>query len=239
MRITAGTFAAGIADVSINTRNGRIARLPSDLRQQLNRRLEGGEPAEDVLAWLNAQPAGQPNPTAESADPAFAIKDLADWQETGHCDWRVHAEAREQASQLHAEVAELKQAGEAPLTDALAQFLAAQYVLATRAALRQAAGEPLPLPTLRVLCADVVSLRRGDHQSQRLRLERERLVLAQRDFELRQSSKIHLALDALCQEIKGNPAARAAFENLQNLVEPESSARLQSDSIRPNPTESD
>lgn len=221
------------------TRNGRIARLPSDLRQQLNRRLESDEPAAGVLAWLNAQPAEQPNPTAESGPPAFALKDLAEWQATGFCDWRIQAEAREQASQLHAEVAELKQAGEEPLSDALAQFLAAQYVLATRAAIRQAAGEPLPLSTLRVLCADVVSLRRGDHQVERLRLERDRLVLEERDFELRQSSKIHLALDALCQEIKGNPAARAAFENLQNLVEPEPSARLQSDSIRPNPTESD
>lgn len=215
------------------TRYGRIARLPSGLRQQLNRRLESGEPTAGVLAWLNAQPG------AQLAPPAFALEDLAKWQATGYCDWRVHAEAREQASQLHAEVAELKQAGEAPLTDALAQFLAAQYVLATRTALRQASGEPLPLPTLRVLCADVVSLRRGDHQVERLRLERERLALAEREFELRQSSKIHLALDALCQEIKGNPAALAAFENLENLLEPEPSAQLQFDSIRPNPTRSD
>ena len=45
--------------------------------------------------------------------------------------------------QLSADVAELKPAGEGALTDTLAQFLSAQYVVAAKAAVRQARGKPL------------------------------------------------------------------------------------------------
>ena len=84
------------------------------------------------------------------------------------------AEALAAARELAADVAALKQATEEPLTDALAQFLASQYVLATRAAVRQASGGSLDLNTLRPLCLDVVALRRGDQAADRLRLDRER-----------------------------------------------------------------
>jgi len=38
---------------SLSTRTGRIARLPWKTRQQLNRRLEDGESAQEPVAWLN------------------------------------------------------------------------------------------------------------------------------------------------------------------------------------------
>ena len=34
------------------TRNGKIARLPLVIRQQLNQRLPNGESAQDLLSWL-------------------------------------------------------------------------------------------------------------------------------------------------------------------------------------------
>lgn len=38
------------------TRTGKIAWLPRTIREQLNRRLEDGEPGSDLVAWLNALP---------------------------------------------------------------------------------------------------------------------------------------------------------------------------------------
>ena len=38
-------------------RNGKIARLPKPLREELNRRLDNGEPARRLLPWLNSLPA--------------------------------------------------------------------------------------------------------------------------------------------------------------------------------------
>ena len=36
---------------------GKIARIPFELRQELNRRLRNGAPAGDLVAWLNELPA--------------------------------------------------------------------------------------------------------------------------------------------------------------------------------------
>ena len=44
------------------TRNGKIARLPLALSQQLNQRLQNGELAQDLLSWLNQMPEVQAIP---------------------------------------------------------------------------------------------------------------------------------------------------------------------------------
>ncbi len=41
------------------SRTGKIARLPRQLRDQLNRRLDDGEPGAELVAWLNSQPTVQ------------------------------------------------------------------------------------------------------------------------------------------------------------------------------------
>ena len=38
-------------------RNGKIARLPRVVREQLNRRLQNGEQGKTLAAWLNSLPA--------------------------------------------------------------------------------------------------------------------------------------------------------------------------------------
>ena len=41
------------------THHGKIARLPRNLRHELNQRLADGEPSDSLLAWLNALPEVQ------------------------------------------------------------------------------------------------------------------------------------------------------------------------------------
>ena len=40
-------------------RNGKIARLPREFREEVNRRLQDGEPGGSLLAWLNPLPGVQ------------------------------------------------------------------------------------------------------------------------------------------------------------------------------------
>ena len=54
------------------TRTGKIARLPNDLRDHLNRRLRDGEKGKTLLKWLNALPEVRALLAAES-------KPLARW----------------------------------------------------------------------------------------------------------------------------------------------------------------
>ena len=39
-------------------RTGKIARLPDDIREQLNRRLNDGEKGKKLVMWLNSLPLG-------------------------------------------------------------------------------------------------------------------------------------------------------------------------------------
>jgi hypothetical protein len=41
------------------TRTGKIARLPREIRDQLNRRLSDGEPGSQLVIWLNSLPESQ------------------------------------------------------------------------------------------------------------------------------------------------------------------------------------
>ena len=44
-----------------NTKSiGKIARLPREVREQLNRRLQNDEPPKDLLEWLNPLPDMKP-----------------------------------------------------------------------------------------------------------------------------------------------------------------------------------
>jgi hypothetical protein len=84
-------------------------------------------------------------------------------------------EALDLARQLAAESGELQPAGAPPLTDQMAVWLTARYLLAVRKlAEKNNGGEP-DLKVLREFCHDVVALRRGDHSAARLKIEQERL----------------------------------------------------------------
>ena len=39
------------------SRRGKIARLPEEIREELNRRLADGEPGSSLARWLNGLPA--------------------------------------------------------------------------------------------------------------------------------------------------------------------------------------
>jgi len=162
-----------------NTRTGKIARLPKSLRAQLNRRLEDGEPAQPLLAWLNGLPKVQSLLAAEFGGKPITEQNLSEWRTGGYRDWLMQQEALEVAQRLAEDAGELQPEGRPPLTDTLALWLAARYAVAAQALV--AHEGPESWRQLRKLCADLVELRRSDHRAERLRLERARLELAGRD----------------------------------------------------------
>jgi hypothetical protein len=187
------------------TRNEKIARLPRDIRNQLNRRLQYGEPGNCLVEWLNSLPEARSARSPKDGESPFSEQDLSEWKATGHCDWLAQQAALEQVRQLSADVAELKQAGDGALTDTLAQFLSAQYVVAAKAAVRQAAGAAVDLKTLQALCNDAVALRRGDQNAGWLALEREKFAEARK-------SNLKKALDACHEEIRQWPDVQELFD---------------------------
>ena len=62
------------------TRVGKIARLPRLIREQLNRRLEDGEPGVEALAWLNALPEVLTVLEKDFAGRPISVQNLSEWK---------------------------------------------------------------------------------------------------------------------------------------------------------------
>jgi hypothetical protein len=123
-----------------------------------------------------------------------------------------------------AEANDLKQTAGGSVTDAVAGWLAPQYMLAASEKLAGAEGMRR-WEILRVFAQDWAMLRHGDHTAERLRIDRERLKLAKRDIKEKWQTKIQAGLEQVFEEIKGNPKARELFKPLHDLLRAESQPR--------------
>jgi hypothetical protein len=84
------------------------------------------------------------------------------------------AEAKTMLTEMVAEALELKAAAGGSVTDAVAAWLAPQYLLAAREKLTVTDGAGR-FEVLRIFMQDWAMLRRGDHSAARLQLDREEL----------------------------------------------------------------
>jgi len=82
---------------------GKIARLPKAIREQLNRRLEDGEPASALTEWLNELPEVKKALHKYFGGAAISEKNLSNWRLTGYARWverqELLGEVREMAEE--------------------------------------------------------------------------------------------------------------------------------------------
>jgi hypothetical protein len=148
---------------------GKIARLPEAIREQLNRRLRGGEPGRRLVAWLNRLPETRQVLAAEFGGRPVNEPNLTAWKAGGYQVWLAQKEILEQAREPAPDPSQRPADVNGRLTDHLATLLAARYAV-TLAKLDGDASTELPrqLRVLHDLCQSIVRLRRGDLQSARL-----------------------------------------------------------------------
>lgn len=198
------------------TRNGKIARLPRAVREQLNRRLRDGEEGKKLVAWLNGLPEVKAVIAVEFGGKPIREQNLSEWRKRGYRDWVAHQEALELAEKLAEDAIDLEQNNHAPLTDTLAVWLASRYAVATRRVVEAKGAEAWRI--LREMCADVVELRRGDHSAQRLLIERERAAAQARDADMKWKRKIVVGLETLTKYVEKHPKAQSALDELVKQV---------------------
>jgi hypothetical protein len=158
------------------SRNGKIARLPGSIREQVNRRLENGENGRDVIAWLNANDEVKAVLARDFDGHEINDVNLCQWRQGGYRDWEMQQATLEETHRIVSEGLELDKVGEKTLADKLAVWLVGRYIVCTRK-LMENENDPAAWNLLRELTHDVVALRRGDHGAEWLRLEQERLNL--------------------------------------------------------------
>ena len=201
------------------------------------------------MAWLNSLPEVQAVVAREFGGQPISKQNLSRWRNGGYADWLRQQEALDMARQLAADAGELQPAGAPPLTDQMAVWLTARYLLAIRKlAEKNNGGEP-DLKVLREFCHDVVALRRGDHSAARLKIEQERLERNREETEAEavehfkrwaNNSKVR---EAICGESLSPEEREAAIHEIYGRPPKPpvtaASADVESNPVKPNPTESD
>src|SRR6185503_7879846 len=157
------------------TRIGKIARLPNEVREQLNQRLQDGEPGEDLLRWLNRLPKVRKVLAAQFGGRPINKQNLSDWRLGGYRDWERAEEDRARLDRLTEQAA---QVNHSDLDHPLSQRLAAVLLVELARALDELRDESLPAAQrwarLRQMRREVAAMRREDHRAAKLDLERDR-----------------------------------------------------------------
>jgi hypothetical protein len=161
------------------SRNGKIARLPGSVREQINRRLENGDNGREIISWLNSNDEVKAVLARDFDGNEINDVNLCQWRKGGYRDWEMQQATLDETHRVVSEGLELNKVGQKELAEKLAVWLLGRYIVATRKLIENE-NDPAAWKLLREMCHDVVAFRRGDHGAEWLRIEREKLKLQQR-----------------------------------------------------------
>ncbi|WP_043588953.1 hypothetical protein [Geminisphaera colitermitum] len=73
-------------------RTGKIARLPLVIRNEVNRRLDDGEPGPRIIAWLHTLPEVLSVLDEYFGEEPISAQNLSEWRQGGYKEWRERRE---------------------------------------------------------------------------------------------------------------------------------------------------
>jgi integrase len=168
-------------------RTGKIARLPYTVRRELNRRMRDGERGPSLIKWLHSLPDVQAIIATQFEGRGIQKQNLSQWRRGGYRDFLKHEETRQELRSFLEEIKGLQEAAPDGVTDQLALYLAVQIGLELKQ-LKAAPDGAEKAKRWRELSANLVALRRGDIQRDRVRLQQEKLGLAKQTEEERKAA---------------------------------------------------
>ena len=162
------------------TRTGKIARLPRSIRNKLNYRLANNEPANELVRWLNELPETKIVLATLFEGREINDQNLADWKAGGHQEWLARQELLAQARELASDAGELAHQTAGALADQLAYVLKLRYMVLLDGWNGEVTDDfERRLRVLGTLNQQIASLRRADHDEERLSLARQKYEQAQ------------------------------------------------------------
>ena len=155
-------------------RNGKIARLPRPIRDQLNRRLEEAEPGHALVQWLNAQAPVQRVLERDFSGRPITEQNLSEWRQGGFVEWQQHQESCEWVRVMAGNADHLaEESGVMPVSDRLSSMAALSLgkLIPTLAA--DALSDSSKRNDFCRLLRELARLRRDDFEALRVRSYRE------------------------------------------------------------------
>jgi len=161
----------------MKTRNGKIARLSREIRDELNRRLERSQPGPNILGWLNGLPEVRELLQEQFEGEPVSKQNLSQWRQGGFQEWLARQELWQAAVDANDFATDWEDDGDGPtLPDQVATVLAARFAGLVLHWNGQCTPEfEARSRALSRLCRSVVALQRESRRAQRERLETERL----------------------------------------------------------------
>jgi hypothetical protein len=157
------------------TRNGKIARLPQNIRNQLNRRLEDGEPGKEVVKWLNTLPIVQAVLKEQFDGQPVNEPNLVAWRQGGYQEWLEHQERcgiiqrlREEAEELKVDAEDVENLIEEDVSEYFAVKLETELVRMAETLLKETGDPQERWRRLREALHELGQLRRQNHRAARL-----------------------------------------------------------------------
>jgi hypothetical protein len=160
----------------MKTRNGKIARLPLEIRDQLNIRLADGEPGSRLVAWLNSNPAVMIVMAEQFEGRPITEQNISEWRTGGYEEWLTLRSFLDETHILSENAGEIAETGIS--YDHLHMVLLAYHAHLLQNWMIMPEDEfKGKLDALRKLTASIMNMRRAELQKARLQLQRERLEL--------------------------------------------------------------
>ena len=155
------------------TRNGKIARLPRPLRDELNQRLAHNEDGTTLLNWLNAAPGVKDRLARDFAGEPVSQQNLHEWRHGGFVEWQSRQDLFAAAADLTDANGEWDALAANDFTERLAAVVVVRYADALAGG--NGGGDEafrLKLRDLRHFNQDLAVLRRYNQSAARLKMER-------------------------------------------------------------------
>jgi hypothetical protein len=153
-------------------RNGKIARLPRHIRDQLNCRLDDGESGVHLAEWLNALPEVRQVLEQDFAGRPINEQNLTEWKQGGFLTWVRDQDSREWVHLVAGEADRIaEEGGFMPLSDRLSPTVAITLGKVMHGISAESLADPETGKHLLKLFTELARLRRADHEAARLRME--------------------------------------------------------------------
>ncbi len=222
------------------TRTGKIARLPRDIREELNRRLQDGVPGNELVTWLNSLKKVNAVLKKEFNNQPISPQNLSEWNAGGYQEWLDQQETKEFAAHLVDEADELNAAGLLH-TDKIAIWLTARLMAMLRRLAAANTDDDARWKLLGDAAAAFAALRRGDHSAERLKIARERLDLERGELDPDEIEKLALKWAEEHNYVPSplTPEEREQrYREILGLSDPDDATSPQATPVDPLPSES-
>jgi len=161
---------------NMKTGNGKIANLPSEIRDELNYRINEGEEGVQLVAWLNAKPEVVEVIHERFDGLPISEQNLSEWRKRGYKKWLAHHHMVDEVDALSENAEVIAETGID--CEKLLLTLTAAYAQMIQCWITTPADEmTYKLAVYKNLTNGVIALRRAEIQKVRLEIERERLEL--------------------------------------------------------------